>query len=187
MHLVDSCSQCGFVYDELTVEGIPERLASFGPRYRDRLVASTEPPVARAGLRNRPDVDAWTALEYACHVRDLLEIQRQRLALALREECPTFDPMGREERVVTGRYNEQDPLAVAEGIAERAAGASAAFASLTPSEWERVGVYNWPAPTERTMAWLGRHTVHEGEHHLADVDRLLGRPPARSNPGPLGS
>lgn len=153
------------------------RLASFGPRFRMRLVATEDETVAHAGLRNRPDVDAWTALEIACHVRDLLEVQRQRLELALREERPTFAPMGREERVVTGRYNRQDPLEVADAIDDRAAAISGAFAGLTPSEWERTGIYNWPAPAERSMVWLGRHTVHEGEHHLDDIDRLIGPPP----------
>jgi len=33
--------------------------------------------------------------------------------------------------------------------------------------------YPWPAPAERDVAWVGRHTVHEGEHHLMDVRRVL--------------
>jgi hypothetical protein len=40
-------------------------------------------------------------------------------------------------------------------------------------DWQRRLVYNYPEPAERDLAWLARHTVHEGEHHLFDVDRLL--------------
>ncbi len=172
---MDACSECGFVYDDVPVDGIPDRLASFGPRYRDRLVTPGEPPELRAGLRNRPDLDVWTPLEYACHVLDLLEVQHGRLLVALNEDCPTFTPMGREERVITGRYDQQDPVGVADRLHRRADELAGAFADLTPAQWERTGIYDWPAPAERTMAWLGRHTVHEGEHHLVDIDRLLGR------------
>ena len=34
-------------------------------------------------------------------------------------------------------------------------------------------VYNYPEPTEVTLLWLGQHTVHEGEHHLQDIDASL--------------
>ena len=115
---MDACSECGLEYDEVPVDEVDARLASLGPNYRDRLV-SGDPPVARGGLRNRPDLDVWTPLEYACHLRDLLEVQRARLALALSEECPTFAPMGREELVITRRYDEQDPVAVADQIDRR--------------------------------------------------------------------
>jgi DinB superfamily len=179
---MESCEVCGFVYEDVVAGEIPERMASFGPRYRTRLVSSTDPPVACAGLRNRVDIDVWTALEYACHVRDIFEVQHQRLALALAEDCPTIVPMGREERVVTGRYNQQDPLEVAVAIKEQAEAIGEAFARLSPAEWERTAIYNWPASAERTMVWLARHTVHEGEHHLGDMDHLLGRPDA----GPSG-
>ncbi len=174
---MDACSECGFVYEELPLGDVPERLASFGPRYRARLVNPGPPASPRAGLRNRPDVDVWTGLEYACHVRDLLELQRERLGLALGEDCPVYAPMGREERVVTGRYNQQAPLEVADAIDTAAVAIAQAFARLEPAQWDRTAIYNWPTPTERTMAWLGRHTVHEGEHHLDDIDRLLGGPP----------
>ena len=48
-----------------------------------------------------------------------------------------------------------------------------AFGGLTPAEWSRTGIYNFPEPTERDMVWLGRHAVHEGHHHLLDVGRTL--------------
>jgi hypothetical protein len=58
---------------------------------------------------------------------------------------------------------------------------AASWASLRADQWQRVGVYNWPAPAARSMAWLARHTVHEGVHHLHDIargiERLRGRQP----------
>lgn len=54
----------------------------------------------------------WSALEYTCHVRDVLAVQRERLVSALTEQRPLFAPMRRDERAVEQRYNEQDIDAV---------------------------------------------------------------------------
>ncbi len=71
------------------------------------------------------------------------------------------------------RYNEQDPAVVGAQITEAANTLAAAVEVLTPSQWERTGIHHWPTTTEQTIAWLARHTVHECEHHLRDIDAVL--------------
>jgi hypothetical protein len=164
---VTHCEECGFVYSTVLTTGIPGALRDLGPQYRAAL--ERDPVVLRA----RPSPDVWSALEYACHVRDVLVVQRERLELALAEDCPTFIPMGRDERVIADRYNEQDPAVVVDQLDAAAAAIAVAFGELSDAEWERTGIYNYPAPAERSMAWLGRHTIHEGRHHLDDVNRVL--------------
>ncbi len=34
-------------------------------------------------------------------------------------------------------------------------------------------MYNFPAPSKRDIVWLAAHTLHEGEHHLRDFDRVM--------------
>ena len=46
-----------------------------------------------------------------------------------------------------------------------------AFAALSPADWERTFVYHEEG--ERTLLWVAQHTVHEGEHHLLDIGRVL--------------
>ncbi len=46
--------------------------------------------------------------------------------------------------------------------------------ALDPPGWERTGVYTWPTVETRSLAWVGRHTLHELRHHAADIDRSLG-------------
>jgi len=164
---VDHCDDCGFVYSDVSRAEIPAALTGFGPVYEARLGQ------APAALRFHARAEVWSPLEYCCHVRDVLVVQRERLALALAEDCPTFVPMGRDERVTRDRYNEQEPAAVAGELTAAATAIGEAFAALSADEWERAGIYNYPIRTERTMVWLGRHTIHEGHHHLADVDAGL--------------
>ena len=35
--------------------------------------------------------------------------------------------------------------------------------------------YNYPSVAERPLTWVAVHTVHEGEHHLLDIGRVLRR------------
>jgi S-DNA-T family DNA segregation ATPase FtsK/SpoIIIE len=50
---------------------------------------------------------------------------------------------------------------------------AATFGALAGDGWSRRLVYNWPSPAEHDVAWLARHTLHEGVHHLVDVSRIV--------------
>ena len=115
----------------------------------------------------------WSALEYAGHVRDVILVQRDRAVLARVEDRPSFAPMWREHRIEICRYADESPDAVLAYIDMAGALCATVFAGLDAATWARPLVYNYPEPSERDMAWLGRHTVHEGLHHLGDVRRVL--------------
>ena len=167
------CDECGFDYDAVADAEVAGRLRDLGRRYRPPLTRGLKGEDLDAIVRTRPQPEVWSALEYACHVRDVLEVQRGRVERALVEDRPEYVPMGRDERVVVDRYNEQDPVAVVAELAANAEAIAATFEGLTAEQWGRVGVYQYPEPTDRDMRWLGIHTVHEGHHHLLDVGRSL--------------
>ncbi|MFE9959663.1 DinB family protein [Micromonospora sp. NPDC005299] len=164
---MDRCDECLFVYSALDSGDLPQRLRDLAGRYPAALHGVPDP-------RRRPAPEVWSPLEYACHVRDVFRVQGERLALALRVEEPEFPPMGRDELVITERYNAQDPEVVLADLATAAHEFAARFAALGETELARTGVYPWPRREARTLRWLGRHTVHEGEHHLLDIRRATG-------------
>ncbi|MGN9907615.1 DinB family protein [Phytohabitans sp. LJ34] len=161
---MDHCDECGFTYTTIAAEDLPRRLEAAGPRFVATLATIQHP-------RRRPAPSVWSPLEYTCHVRDVLRVQGERLALALRTDNPQFTPMGREERAMQYAYNDQDPQTVLTELAEAANDLAHAFGALSPPQWNRTGVYNWPTVETRSILWLGRHTVHEIEHHLMDLTR----------------
>ncbi len=112
-------------------------------------------------------------LEYACHVRDVLLAQRERLFLTLVEDCPSFVPIYRDQRAALARYGSEDPLRVTAEIDMAASLISRAFSGLESSHWSRRCKYNFPTPWERTVGWLGQHTLHEAEHHLRDISTVI--------------
>ena len=173
---VERCAACGFDYDGLERADVPPAFTALGEEFRSELSARASNEV----LRRRPRPEVWSALEYACHVRDVFLWQRDRLYLALAEDKPTFVRMYRDERARLARYNQQDPRIVADQLVFASQLIAQAFADLESAAWERRFVYNWPERQEQDVAWLAAHTVHEGRHHLRDFEAVAaGRAPSR--------
>lgn len=161
------------MYDTVRSE-VPDAVRALAIRY-DAVHAETAVGV----LTSHPKAETWSPLEYACHVRDVFRVQRERVLLALAEDEPAFAPMRREERVAEERYNEQEPAVVAAEITHAADAFAQTLETLDDDAWRRTGVYNYPTTRVRTVEWIGRHTVHEGEHHLQDIEGLVAASPAR--------
>lgn len=165
---MSSCGECGYDYDSLSRSEIPIAVASLAQQHRLLLTS-----VAAERLRAHSRPASWSALEYGCHVRDVLRFQRDRVALAQVEMTPRFASMRRDERAVQERYNEQDPVAVAEQIGYAASQFAEALGAIDDAGWLRTGLYPWPTPEVRSVEWIGQRTAHELAHHLFDERRLL--------------
>ncbi|MDT0307972.1 DinB family protein [Streptomyces sp. DSM 44917] len=167
-----ACAECGFEYDLATAPEVPALARGLAGEYADLLRASP------AALRRRPAPRVWSPLEYACHVRDVLLVQRERTLAARRRETPVAEPMGREERVDHDGYAAQHPAGVARQLHDAAMLFAHVLERLPPADWERTLIYTYPEPAERSLRWLAVHTHHELRHHLQDMRRQLPPPGA---------
>lgn len=159
----DTCAKCGFTYAIGRAEITPW-MRSDARAFVDKVARFDDEAV-----RKRPAPEVWSPLEYACHVRDMLGVQTERVHVAQREVDPVFVPMGREERVVEHRYNEQDPAEVAAALLASADALTAFLDGLDDAGWMRTGLYNYPEPALRTVEWIAIHTTHELLHHRGDL------------------
>jgi hypothetical protein len=163
VNAADVCAECGFSYDMGRADIIPWL------RHDVRTFVERFDAIPPGRQRTRPAPDVWSPLEYACHVRDVLRVQRARVDLAQREEEPRFEPMQREARVVNDRYNEQDPVLVSAEILDSGDELIAALSALDEAGWRRTGIYNYPTEQPRTVEWVAIHTTHELLHHRVDI------------------
>jgi len=168
---VDRCDECRYRYDDVALTELPALLIARADGYGAPLRQGSG-----GALRAHPRPGTWSALEYACHVRDVVEVQRERIARTEREDCPEFLPMGREERVVTEQYNRQGPTTVADELQRAARSLAERLRQLDDETWRRACVYPWPTRSHRTIAWMARHTAHEVIHHRRDLDWVLAAP-----------
>jgi hypothetical protein len=163
----EHCAECAFTYDVSTAPASGTAIAAAGAEAATLLVrhATTAP--------KRPAPETWSALEYGCHLRDVLLVQRERVLLALRVDEPAPEPMGREERAVLDGYAEQVPSDVARQLTDASTLFAHLLGRLDADQWERRMVYNYPEPAPRTLRWVAVHTEHEARHHLTDIRRQL--------------
>jgi len=163
-----ACAECGYEFESLDHDAILDALPALAQGHVQLLAA-----VEADRLRAHPRPGSWSALEYGCHVRDVLRFQRDRVMLAQAGDVPEFASMRRDERAVEERYNEQDPLAVARELLQSARHFTDALGGLDEEGWQRTGIYPWPVRAVRTVEWIGQRTAHELAHHLFDCRRLL--------------
>jgi DinB superfamily len=163
---MDRCDGCGFDYDLGLAPQSGMVIISVVAELADLVRTATD-------VRVRREPELWSPLEYGCHVRDVLLVQRERVLAARIVDVPSFDPMRRDERVEFDGYAEQDPDRVAVQLGEAAFLFANVLARFAPSDWERTVRYNYPKPWERPLRWVAVHTEHEVTHHLLDIRHQL--------------
>lgn len=153
------CPQCGFDSAVVRRHDVPALLAG--------QVEAWLPVLTRADVRDRPEPQVWSPLEYACHVRDVYRVFAERLALMLDEDDPPFANWDQDATAVAERYHEQSPDRVGDELAQAGRGLAAAFAAVDESGWARTGRRSDGASF--TVDTLARYLLHDPAHHLWDV------------------
>ncbi len=165
----ESCPGCGFVWDDIGIADVTQRVQSAAERFSGLLGGDHQV------VTTRPTPDRWSVLEYAAHLRDVLLLLRDRIILSCVEETPTPFPLYRDDRVRLGLYAAEQPSVVASDLQFAASVLGRAFDALAPEHSQRTMIYGFPMSMERTIAWTGAQCVHESEHHLADAEDNLAR------------
>ena len=159
------CDECGFRFEGIAAGELSGQLRDVSARYGQRLEG-----LRAEALGHHPTPAVWSALEYACHVRDVLFNIRDRILLALVEDDPAFPLMYREEWVRLARYAEEDPSRVAAGIGVGGNLLAFLLDGVASDQLTRTGIYGG---TQRDVLWMGRQALHEVRHHLGDIDTCL--------------
>jgi len=165
-----ACEECGFDYDALDPPEVPTAIRAFAKRYRMPLTRFLRDEDGDALVRQRPALGVWSALEYAAHVRDVFESYDQRIRHILADDRPVLEGFAPDDLAAERRYNEDDPVAVAQTLAANAERLAATVEAVPADGWERVGLRGGE---ERSVLLLARRAVHEGSHHLLDMGRGL--------------
>lgn len=117
--------------------------------------------------RRRPAPEKWSALEYGCHVRDVLRLYDQRLEMMLSQDGPRYPNWDQDATALADRYGEQDPAVVAAELGRAAEGLATRFESVAGDQWLRTGIRGDGA--HFTVETFGRYFIHDPVHHLYDV------------------
>ncbi len=164
------CDECGFDYEALEPAAIPAAIRSFAKRYRAPLSRFLPGEDGDSLVRQRPEPDTWSALEYAAHIRDVFINYAGWIELTITEDRPALEGPGPEELAKLRNYNDDDPAVVVGAVADNAERLAAVVQAVPDDGWERVGLRG---DHERSVLLSARRAVHEGSHHLLDIGRGL--------------
>jgi len=159
------CDRCGIDYWTMVVAEALDTVRSLPERYR---AAVSEVPVADRGTR--PETGVWSVAEYVCHVRDVYVAYTIRLYRTRTEDNPAVEPMLNDLRAARFGYAGRDLGPVLDELSDDVTGWSAEVARIPADGWNRTCTRLPHEP--RTARWLVRQAVHEGMHHLLDVEEI---------------
>lgn len=168
--LDEVCPECGF--DARRVE-----LAAVGALVRANAVRWPA-MLADPRVRERPTDDQWSALEYACHVRDVFVLFDERLRRMLTEDGPQFENWDQDVTAVEQRYDLQDPDVVSVELVTAGEACAVRWDTVGDADWSRTG--DRSDGSSFTVDTFARYFLHDPVHHLADVRAGYARlgPPA---------
>ncbi|HET8879575.1 MAG TPA: DinB family protein [Arthrobacter sp.] len=154
------CPECGFDAAASTPATAPGQLASMLPRWRAVL--------RRPDATERPDPDTWSALEYACHVRDVFTVFDHRLDLMLTTDGARFGNWDQDQAAVDQDYAAADPAEVSAALTAEGEQVAASFSRVPVQDWDRTGLRS--NGSSFTVLTLAQYFLHDVVHHLHDVD-----------------
>lgn len=96
------CSECAFDARELPRHQVGDMVRENATRWQ-QVLAGPEVEVRRRS-------DRWSALEYACHVRDVYAVYDERLRRMLAEDGPHYESWDQDATAIEDRYFIHDPV-----------------------------------------------------------------------------
>ncbi|MEY2468419.1 MAG: hypothetical protein QOF21_1117 [Actinomycetota bacterium] len=164
------CPECGLDYGTLHPPFAINAIKSFPRRYTEALAPASPSEDNDAVIRTRPAPAVWSALEYAVHVADSAGEFAVVVQRMYDEDKPVIGFTDPDEDVIASKWNEQakdDVLArMAGGCAELVKQAE----RVDANGWTRTAEFPWG---ERDILIMLQNAVHEGVHHLRDIDKGL--------------
>jgi hypothetical protein len=165
----DPCPQCGDHPAAAPATSLAGLVVERADGWREFLLSADD-----TYLRTNPGPVIFSPIQYAAHVRNMLQISGDRVMLGRDQDSPTV-PMHDPADDEWESYNHVDVEAIAGDLASQARRLAEVLDGLDASAWSRVvindrgkyGVYTF------TLAGLACNAVHEEYHHLLDANGTL--------------
>jgi hypothetical protein len=150
---------------------------SFPRRFRALLAGPAGADGPDAVYRRRPGSSSWSALEYTAHVADRVDHLGPAIRRTIFEEQPSIEAFDNQARATGQAYNDLDRAEVLGWLDLACAELASVIEAVPADDWSRTAVL---PEGRRDALTLARDGVHEGAHHLRDVQRVLNAVRGRS-------
>lgn len=145
--------------------GVLTRLAAVPARLATALRSFSPEALVRP-----PQPAKWSALEIACHLRDIDGLYSERVSKAAFEERPSFWMMDNGRVSEKLKYREADAASVLKEHRRRREDLVSLLRALPHAGWQRTGLH--PKRGELTIEALADIIAGHDENHLAQIEAL---------------
>jgi uncharacterized damage-inducible protein DinB len=121
-------------------------------------------------LRRPPQAGKWSAIEVACHLRDIDRLYAERVSKAAFSDRPAFWMMDNARVAETLHYREADPGAVLKEHRRRREDLVSLLRALPHGVWQRTGLH--PKRGELTIEALVSVIADHDDNHLGQIAAL---------------
>lgn len=163
------CPECGLDYGTLHPPFAINTIKSFPRRYTEALEPARNEDNEKV-IRTRPSPDVWSAIEYAAHVTDLMDEFAVVIQRMYDEQNPTIDFSDPDEKVEAEKWNEMPKEPLLARLNANSAALLAQVERVDAQSWTRTATFPWG---ERDLLTMLQNAVHEGVHHLKDIEKVL--------------
>jgi hypothetical protein len=164
------CPECGLDYDLISPRDAALAIRTFPRRYRNLLTHLGPDEDVDDVIRRKPSPDVWSALEYTAHVAQVLDLIAPIIRQIANEDNPHLYFFDSDQQAAEQAYNEWSLLRALGELESACADLSMTIEYMDPAAWNRKGTFDWG---EREAIDMVRNAVHEGAHHLRDLQKVL--------------
>ena len=162
------CAKCGFDARTVSPADAIAAIRSFPRRYRRALQeALLDLDYGDRIIATRPS-GMWSALELTAHVRDALHVFEKRMQRIVQEDAPSLAD-AELETPPTGAHDQGVELVLATLLSTSDEFARSA-SRISGDDWIRKGTLG---DAEVSALDVLREAVHDGAHHLRDLERVI--------------
>jgi hypothetical protein len=164
------CPECGLDYDTISPRDAVLAVRTFPRRYRALLTHFDPDEDVDDVIRRRPAPGVWSALEYTAHAAEVLDLLAPTIRQIVNETNPHLYFFDSDAQAAEKSYNDWPLLRALGDLESACADLSSAIEFVDPADWNRTGTFDWG---EREAIDMARNAVHEGAHHLRDIEKVL--------------
>ncbi|SRR6266545_4815511 len=166
---MEPCLECGFAPEAVPVIEAPRLIRRLTRLHCDWLLGVAAAESGDAAIRMRPRKGTWSPLEYTAHVRDVYALFDRRIQAILKKPGSELEIVDHNMAVAEGAYNRLTVPALAEELMVCADRLATTLENIRPWQWSLRG---FRGGDSRTIEEIAKRAVHEGRHHLMDVERM---------------
>lgn len=164
------CDGCGMAWSDHTPDELASTARDIAPRWRDIVRGVDDDVLSQRPNPGDADGRTWSAKQYGWHIGSVLEYMATSIARMAEGDDVELDYYDHEADVDDADADTREVAELTARIDGSSSRLGEVLQELDDTQWEHEADFPWG---RRDVLDMARNAVHEGEHHLQDVEQVI--------------